>query len=143
MWLDRPLRHEATPVNRAGKLALAQANQWADHVESRLSVVSCIAACDVVHTMTSLTGFDALLRGKRVVVYGQPFYAGWGLTDDVLQDGAAFARRQRRLSMDELVAGIRGARGILTTMRTNRRCPKNSQWATLIGPWCGAVWGIS
>lgn len=91
--------------NRAGKLALAQAQEFADHVETRLSVVSCIASCDVVHTMTSLTGFDALLRGKRVVVYGQPFYAGWGLTHDVLQAGAAFARRQRRLSMDELVAG--------------------------------------
>jgi capsular polysaccharide export protein len=91
--------------NRAGELALAQAREFADHVETRLSVVSCIAACDVVHTMTSLTGFDALLRGKRVVVYGQPFYAGWGLTDDVLQEGSAFPRRQRRLSMDELVAG--------------------------------------
>jgi len=91
--------------NRAGKLDLAQALAFADHVEARLSVVSCIAACDVVHTMTSLTGFDALLRGKRVVVYGQPFYAGWGLTDDVLKVGVAFARRQRRLSLDELVAG--------------------------------------
>lgn len=91
--------------NRAGKLALARAREWADHVETRLSVVSCIEACSVVHTMTSLTGFDALLRGKRVVVYGQPFYAGWGLTEDVLKEGAAFARRQRRLSLDELVAG--------------------------------------
>jgi capsular polysaccharide export protein len=91
--------------NRVGKLTLAQAQPWADHVEARLSVVNCIAACDVVHTMTSLTGFDALLRGKRVVVYGQPFYAGWGLTEDVLQEGAAFARRQRRLSLDALVAG--------------------------------------
>jgi len=91
--------------NRAGKLDLVQARAFADHVEARLSVVSCIAACDVVHTMTSLTGFDALLRGKRVVVYGQPFYAGWGLTDDVLKVGVALARRQRRLSLDELVAG--------------------------------------
>lgn len=94
--------------NRAGKLALAQARALADHIEAHLSVVSCIEASDVVHTMTSLTGFDALLRGKRVVVYGQPFYAGWGLTDDVLPDGAAFARRRQRgraLTLDELVAG--------------------------------------
>lgn len=90
--------------NRAGKLALDQARALADHVETRLSVVSCIEACSVVHTMTSLTGFDALLRGKRVVVYGQPFYAGWGLTEDIVKDGAALARRQRRLSLDELVA---------------------------------------
>ena len=91
--------------NRAGKLALAQAREFADHVEARLSIVSCLDACDVVHTMTSLTGFDALLRGKRVVVYGQPFYAGWGLTQDVLKEGAAFARRERRLTLDALVAG--------------------------------------
>ena len=51
--------------------------------------------------MTSLSGFDALLRGKRVVVYGRPFYAGWGLTDDHLP----IPRRQRQLSLDELVAG--------------------------------------
>lgn len=91
--------------NRAGKLALAEAGKYADLVEARLSVVSCIEACDVVHTMTSLTGFDALLRRKRVVVYGQPFYAGWGLTEDVLKHGAAWARRSRRLTLDQLVAG--------------------------------------
>lgn len=91
--------------NRAGTVALAGAREFADHVETRLSVVSCIDACDVMHTMTSLSGFDALVRGKRVVVYGQPFYAGWGLTEDVLEDGAAFARRSRRLSLDALVAG--------------------------------------
>ena len=91
--------------NRAGKLALAQAYELADYVETRLSVVSCIEACDVVHTMTSLTGFDALLRGKRVAVYGQPFYAGWGLTEDVLKVGTALERRQRKLTLDELVAG--------------------------------------
>lgn len=91
--------------NRTGRLALAEARQWADHVESRLSVVSCIEACDELHTMTSLAGFDALLRGKRVVTHGQPFYAGWGLTDDRAVGGAALARRHRGLSLDELVAG--------------------------------------
>ena len=51
--------------------------------------------------MTSLSGFDALLRGKRVVVYGRPFYAGWGLTEDRL----SIPRRQRQLTLDALVAG--------------------------------------
>lgn len=91
--------------NRLGKITLAKASEFADHMETRLSVASCIYACDMVHTMTSLTGFDALLRNKRVVVYGQPFYAGWGLTDDVLCETAAFERRTRRLTLDELVAG--------------------------------------
>jgi len=36
-----------------------------------------------------------------VVCYGLPFYAGWGLTEDILP----VARRTRRLALDELVAG--------------------------------------
>jgi capsular polysaccharide export protein len=91
--------------NRQGRVALQAARQWADHIEAGTSVVSCIEACDEVYTMTSLTGFDALLRGKKVVTYGQPFYAGWGLTEDRAERATAFERRTRRLSLDELVAG--------------------------------------
>lgn len=87
--------------NRKGHVEPAVALQHADHLELGASVVSCIEACDVVVTMTSLTGFDALLRGKQVVVHGRPFYAGWGLTQDCLR----VPRRSRPLSLDELVAG--------------------------------------
>jgi len=87
--------------NRKGHVEPAQALQHADHIEQGASVVSCIEACDVVVTMTSLTGFDALLRGKQVVVHGRPFYAGWGLT----QDRLPVPRRSRPLLLDELVAG--------------------------------------
>ncbi len=87
--------------NRKGRMALDEAGQFADHIETHLGIVSCIEASDQLHTMTSLSGFDALLRGKRVVVYGRPFYAGWGLTDDQL----SIPRRERKLLIDELVAG--------------------------------------
>jgi capsular polysaccharide export protein len=33
--------------------------------------------------MTSLLGFEALIRGKAVTTLGAPFYAGWGLTTDL------------------------------------------------------------
>jgi capsular polysaccharide export protein len=92
-------------LNRKGRVAIDAALKYANHIEAGVSVVSCIAACDEVHTMTSLTGFDALLRGKKVVTYGQPFYAGWGLTEDRVENPTAFTRRTRRLSLDELVAG--------------------------------------
>lgn len=42
-----------------------------------------------------------MLRGKRVVTHGMPFYAGWGLTTDL---GPVPARRMARRSIDELVA---------------------------------------
>jgi capsular polysaccharide export protein len=45
------------------------------------------------------------MRGKPVVAYGMPFYAGWGLTQDPGMSAAVAARRGRLLTLDELVAG--------------------------------------
>ena len=70
-----------------------------DHVETNLSIDVTLNLCDQVHTMTSLAGLEALLCGKHVVTYGKPFYAGWGLTDDLCQ----FERRGRKRSLAELV----------------------------------------
>ena len=46
------------------------------------SLVDFFYTIDHVYTITSLSGLEALLRGIEVTVVGQPFYAGWGLTDD-------------------------------------------------------------
>jgi len=86
---------------RPGAVSQADALRHCDRVETSASLPQCLDAADIVHTLTSLVGFEALLRGKRVYVYGQPFYAGWGLT----QDQHAIERRTRRLELDELVAG--------------------------------------
>ncbi len=86
--------------NRVGVVPDDIARQHADHVETTASLARCLDACHEVHTMTSLVGFEALLRGHRVVVYGQPFYAGWGLTHDL----APHPRRGRPRTLDELVA---------------------------------------
>lgn len=52
-------------------------------VAIKANPLALIAACDEVWTMTSLLGFEALLRGKPVTCLGAPFYAGWGLTHDL------------------------------------------------------------
>ncbi len=44
---------------------------------------SALARADRVWTMTSGLGFEALLRGIPVTTLGAPFYAGWGLTEDL------------------------------------------------------------
>ncbi|WP_417223684.1 capsular polysaccharide biosynthesis protein [Amphritea sp.] len=65
-----------------------------------ISMPDLLEVVDEVHTLTSLTGFEALLRGKKVYTYGMPFYAGWGLTYDYL----SCSRRTRILTLDQLVA---------------------------------------
>ncbi len=87
--------------NRAGRIDFSRALELCDHIETEASLAQCLAVADEVQTLTSLVGFEALLRGLRVVVYGQPFYSGWGLT----VDENPLARRTRRRSLDELVAG--------------------------------------
>lgn len=82
-------------------LGETDATCWCDEVVVDAAMGELLLLVDEVHTLTSLTGFEALLRNKRVVCYGQPFYAGWGLTKDMLP----VARRTRLLSLDELVAG--------------------------------------
>lgn len=40
--------------------------------------LSLLAGADVVYTVTSQMGFEALMLGKEVHCFGMPFYAGWG-----------------------------------------------------------------
>lgn len=53
-----------------------------------------------VWTVSSQLGFEAILAGHRPHVFGTPFYAGWGLTEDA----APLPRRGRRLTRAQLFA---------------------------------------
>jgi len=86
--------------NRKGHIQQEVLDRYVDEVQTLISIDSCIAVADEVHTITSGAGFDALIRGKRVYTYGIPFYAGWGLTTD----HRVCERRQRVLTLDALVA---------------------------------------
>ncbi|WP_417206598.1 capsular polysaccharide biosynthesis protein [Antarctobacter sp.] len=79
-----------------------QPDRWADAVLGTCDIGALLQEVDEVWTMTSLTGFEALLRGCRVVTLGAPFYAGWGLTRDL---GPVPARRLHgpRPTLDALV----------------------------------------
>ncbi|WP_216643959.1 capsular polysaccharide export protein, LipB/KpsS family [Cupriavidus pauculus] len=87
--------------HRPGVVSDEDALRHADMVARGTSLARWLDAADAVHALTSLAGFEALLRGREVIVHGQPFYAGWGLTRDM----APMAWRRRTLTLDELVAG--------------------------------------
>jgi capsular polysaccharide export protein len=104
---------------RRGKLAPDQVAGLADKVLRDVTIVDLLDRVDSVETMTSLAGFEALLRGRRTVVHGRPFYAGWGLTEDLDPP----PRRTRRLSLDELVAGALILYPRYIDPVTGQRCP--------------------
>ncbi|AVO39131.1 capsular polysaccharide biosynthesis protein [Pukyongiella litopenaei] len=72
----------------------------ADLVATGADPAALLSQLDELWTMTSLMGFEALLRGVPVVTLGAPFYAGWGLTDD---RGEVPARRTARPGLAGLV----------------------------------------
>lgn len=87
--------------NRIGLVDIDQALKYCDEVLEGVSMPTLLDLADEIHTMTSTSGLEAILRGKRVICYGRPFWAGWGLSDDKKPQ----PRRYRSLSSDELVAG--------------------------------------
>ncbi|HEK2837838.1 TPA: hypothetical protein SMT91_000700 [Proteus mirabilis] len=60
--------------------------------------ISLLSQVDKVYVASSQMGFEALMCGKDVHVYGLPFYAGWGLT----MDKQSTHRRKRVLTVEEL-----------------------------------------
>lgn len=79
-----------------------QAHLWCNEIIAQANIAEVLEQVDEVHTLTSLTGFEALLRHKSVTCYGLPFYAGWGLTID--KHGCA--RRSNKLSLEALAHAV-------------------------------------
>ncbi len=100
----KPHPDVAAGLRRRGK-GENETAEWCDAVADGCAMHGLLQQVDEVHTMTSLAGFEALLRGVKVVTYGTPFYAGWDLTEDRDLNPDARQRRNRRISLDELVAG--------------------------------------
>jgi capsular polysaccharide export protein len=90
---------------RPGALGESAAKQFANLYLADIDMDSLLACADRVCTLTSLTGFEALLRNKAVTVYGSPFYSGWGLTTDKLVLPGRHRAIGRSLSLSELVYG--------------------------------------
>ena len=86
---------------RPGAAILQELDELSDQIITDLDIIPWLETCDQIHTQTSLAGFEALLRRKPVICYGQPFYSGWGLTEDRFP----LSRRSRRLTLLQLVAG--------------------------------------
>ncbi len=86
---------------RPGHFGLADAVGRVTLLRAPVSPHRLLAAAAAVCTVTSQLGFEAILHGHRPRVFGQPFYAGWGLTEDM----QPLPRRSRSLTPAQLFAG--------------------------------------
>jgi capsular polysaccharide export protein len=89
--------------HRKGAVRDADALRFADRIVRGGGMASLLDQVDAVHVLTSLTGFEALLRDRDVTCHGTPFFAGWGLTRDL---APVPDRRGRQLTIAELAAAV-------------------------------------
>lgn len=98
---DAVLIYKPHPDVEAGlREGRIEAEELADLILDNCDPASLLPHVNEVWTMTSLLGFEALLRGVQVTTLGAPFFAGWGLTTDL---GAVPVRRGARPSLMGLV----------------------------------------
>lgn len=100
-WLIYKPHPDVEAGHRKGRVPDREALRHANEIERDAAITTLLDSVRALHVITSLAGFEALLRGKAVTTHGQPFYAGWGLTRDL---GPGNPRRTRKRSLAELVA---------------------------------------
>lgn len=118
-WIIYRPHPDVEAGHRAGHLSDPVIMSYADMIHQEGSMSQLLENIDEVHTLTSLTGFEALIRRKSVTTYGGPFYAGWGLTT---HRGPPLPRRGRKLNVTELAAVTLILYPIYVSPETEQRC---------------------
>lgn len=67
-------------------------------IEEKVNPYTLFDAVDEVYTVSSGMGFEAAMAGKPVTCFGVPYYAGWGITKDMM----AAPRRNKKRSVEEV-----------------------------------------
>ena len=91
---------ETAAGHREGHFTTKDENDRVTLLTDPVSPWALMAGATAVYTVSSQLGFEAIYAGHKPRVFGQPFYAGWGLT----QDENPVARRERVLTRSQLFA---------------------------------------
>ncbi len=91
---------ETVQGHRAGYFSEGDLSDRIEFFADAVSPWALLEGAVAVYTVSSQFGFEAIFAGHKPRVFGAPFYAGWGLT----QDEFPVQRRQRHLSRAQLFA---------------------------------------
>lgn len=111
--------------------AVPDAETLVDLVLADTDAHRALGHADQVWTITSGLGFEGLLRGLKVTTLGAPFYAGWGLTEDL---GAIPDRRRARPDLDHLTHAVLIDYPRYLDPATNLPCPPEHALDLLADP---------
>jgi len=88
---------------KKGCINLQEKHHRVTVISENINPLVLLRKVDAVYVATSQMGFEALMLGKRVICFGIPFYAGWGLTEDrANKDLPVWQRRNKERSLEEV-----------------------------------------
>ncbi len=91
---------EAQAGHRPGHFDASDAGGTITLCDAPVPTWDLLTGALAVYTVSSQMGFEAILAGHKPRVFGLPFYAGWGLSEDA----TPHPRRRRRLTRAQLFA---------------------------------------
>lgn len=91
---------ETRAGHRPGHYGRGDCDANTDIIDAPVSPWALLEGAIAVYTVSSLMGYEAILAGHKPRVFGQPFYASWGLT----QDENPVPRRERKLTRAQIFA---------------------------------------
>ena len=91
---------ETTAGHRKGYFRDSDLREGIEFFTDPISPYTSFEGAIAVYTVSSGLGFEAIFAGHKPRLFGQPFYAGWGLTADQFE----VQRRQRTLTRAQLFA---------------------------------------
>ena len=86
------------PVKNIGHFNDIKENEIIHFVDCNINPIILLEDMDEVYVCTSQMGFEALMCGKKVHVFGVPFYGGWEATIDYQKCN----RRNNKRSIEEI-----------------------------------------
>jgi Capsule polysaccharide export protein len=95
---DVPIYFKRHPDNIQKTRNTLQTTSRVRYLADTADITQVLDQAAKVYVVSSQVGFEALLRGKEVVTFGMPFYAGWGLTDD----RQPFQRRKQKRTIEDI-----------------------------------------
>lgn len=90
-------------------------------ISDYLNPIALLKRVDKVYVATSQMGFEALLCGKEVIIYGVPYYAGWGV-GECRSKSEALERRTKKRSIEEIFSAAYIYYSIYINPESGHRC---------------------
>lgn len=115
---DAEIYVKTHPASNKGHYGYLRGEERVHLLSDPVNPIALLEQIDKVYVCVSTMGFEALICGCETHVFGMPFYAGWGLTNDKIK----CERRTKKRSLEEVFYVAYVMASVYVSYETGARC---------------------